>query len=70
MVPERSGICRFGPPTAGILETIKLKICQLLNKIFFLKYLTHNFELYIKQKLLHNSIWNRNCKILPQRKLF
>ena len=40
-------------------------------QIFFLKYLTHNLaELYIKQKLLKNAIWDRNFKILAKRKVF
>ena len=39
------------------------------NSDIFVKYLTHNLALYIKQKLLKNAIWGRNVKILAKRKV-
>ena len=40
------------------------------NLDIFLKYLTHNLELYIKKQLLENTIWGKNVKILAERKVF
>ena len=52
-----------------LLKNIKLTSHKCFQ-IFFLKYLTHNLELYIKQKLLKNVIWGSNFKILAKRKVF
>ena len=43
---------------------------QIEIQIFNLKYLTHNIELYIKQKLLKNAIWRSNIQILAKWKIF